>query len=96
MLLLFFFLKTGMSFLLIFQNISQNWNMSQEIRNRIAINVKVLRFEKKLIREELALLLGFDNSYISKLERGSVNITIDRLSKIAEYFAVDICALLKK
>ena len=96
MLLLFFFLKTGMSFLLIFQNISQNWNMSQEIRNRIAINVKVLRVEKKLKREELSLLLGFDNSYISKLERGSVNITIDRLSKIAEYFAVDICALLKK
>ena len=96
MLLLFFFLKTGMSFLLISQNISQNWNMSQEIRNRIAINVKVLRVEKKLKREELSLLLGFDNSYISKLERGSVNITIDRLSKIAEYFAVDICALLKK
>lgn len=85
-----------MSFLLIFQNISQNWNMSQEIRNRIANNVKVLRTEKKLKREELSLLLGFDNSYISKLERGSVNITIDRLSKIAEYFAVDICALLKK
>lgn len=85
-----------MSFLLISQNISQNWNMSQEIRNRIAINVKVLRVEKKLKREELSLLLGFDNSYISKLERGSVNITIDRLSKIAEYFAVDICALLKK
>ena len=96
MLLLFFFLKTGMSFLLISQNISQNWNMSQEIRNRIATNVKVLRVEKKLKREELSLLLGFDNSYISKLERGSVNITIDRLSKIAEYFAVDICALLKK
>lgn len=70
--------------------------MSQEIRNRIANNVKVLRVEKKLKREELSLLLGFDNSYISKLERGSVNITIDRLSKIAEYFAVDICALLKK
>lgn len=85
-----------MSFLLIFQNISQNWNMSQEIRNRIANNVKVLRTKKKLKREELSLLLGFDNSYISKLERGSVNITIDRLSKIAEYFLVDVSMLLKK
>ena len=96
MLLLYFFLKTGMSFLLIFQNISQNWNMSQEIRNRIANNVKVLRTKKKLKREELSLLLGFDNSYISKLERGSVNITIDRLSKIAEYFLVDVSMLLMK
>ena len=70
--------------------------MSQEIRNRIANNIKSLRTEKKLKREELSLLLGFDNSYISKLERGSVNITIDRLSKIAEYFAVDVSVLLKK
>ncbi|MBQ8668961.1 helix-turn-helix transcriptional regulator [bacterium] len=70
--------------------------MSQEIRNRIANNIKSLRTEKKLKREELSLLLGFDNSYISKLERGSVNITIDRLSRIAEYFAVDVSVLLKK
>jgi transcriptional regulator with XRE-family HTH domain len=70
--------------------------MSQEIRNRIANNLKVLRTEKKLRREELSLLLGFDNSYISKLERGSVNITIDRLSKIAEYFGVDVTVLLMK
>ena len=84
-----------MVFLLIFQHVAQNWNMSQEIRNRIANNVKRLRVDKKLRREELSLLLGFDNSYISKLERGSVNITIDRLSKIAEYFAVDASVLLK-
>lgn len=70
--------------------------MSQEIRNRIANKLKVLRTEKKLRREELSLLLGFDNSYISKLERGSVNITIDRLSKIAEYFGVDVTVLLMK
>ena len=70
--------------------------MSQEIRNRIANNVKVLRTKKKLKREELSLLLDFDNSYISKLERGSVNITIDRLSKIAEYNLVDVSMLLKK
>ena len=70
--------------------------MSQEIRNRIANKLKVLRTEKKLRREELSLLLGFDNSYISKLERGSVKITIDRLSKIAEYFGVDVTVLLMK
>jgi transcriptional regulator with XRE-family HTH domain len=84
-----------MSFLLLFPHVAQNWNMSQEIRNRIANNVKCLRVDKKLRREELSLLLGFDNSYISKLERGSVNITIDRLSKVAEYFGVDVSFLLK-
>ncbi len=70
--------------------------MSQEIRNRISKNVKKYRIERKLKREELSLLLGFDNSYISKLERGTVNITIDRLEKIAESFGVDIIKLLEK
>ena len=86
----------GMSFLLIIQNISQNWNMSQEIRNRIAKNIEYYRSKNKLKREELSLLLGFDNSYISKLERSSVNITIDRLSKIADYFGIDVVNLLNK
>ena len=35
-------------------------------------------------------MLGFDNSYISKLEKGKINITIDKLSKIAKFFGVDI------
>ena len=70
--------------------------MSQEIRNRIAKNIEYYRSKNKLKREELSLLLGFDNSYISKLERSSVNITIDRLSKIADYFGMDVVNLLNK
>ena len=68
--------------------------MSQEIRNRIANRVHELRTSKNLKREELSLLLGFDNSYISKLEKCNINITIDKLSKIAKYFEVDIKELL--
>lgn len=43
--------------------------MSQEVRNKIAKSVQKLRTSKSLKREELSLLLGFDNSYISKLEK---------------------------
>lgn len=68
--------------------------MSQEIRNRIAKNLQEMRISKKIKREELSLLLGFDNSYISKLEKGKINITIDRLNKIAQFFNVDIKELL--
>ena len=64
--------------------------MSQEIRNRIALKIKELRIMKHLKKEELSLALGFDNSYISKLEKCKINITIDRLNKIAQYFEVDI------
>ena len=64
--------------------------MSQDIRQIFATNVKALREAKHLKREELSLLLGLDNSYISKIEKQRVNITIDKISKIANYFNVDV------
>lgn len=74
--------------------------MSQDniLSNRImlATNVKKLRSKLKIRREELSLALGFDNSYISKLEKGRINITIDKLSIIADYFNVDLVDLFKK
>ena len=74
--------------------------MSQDnvLSNRIILanNVKRLRSKLKIKREELSLVLGFDNSYISKLEKGKINITIDKLSVIADYFNVDLVDLFKK
>ncbi len=74
--------------------------MSQDnvLSNRIilATNVKRLRSKSKIRREELSLALGFDNSYISKLEKGKINITIDKLSIIADYFKIDLVDLFKK
>ena len=74
--------------------------MSQDnvLSNRIilATNVKRLRSKSKIRREELSLALGFDNSYISKLEKGKINITIDKLSVIADYFNVDLVDLFIK
>ena len=74
--------------------------MSQDniLSNRImlATNVKKLRSKLKIRREELSLALGFDNSYISKLEKGKINITIDKLSVIADYFNVNLVDLFKK
>jgi len=69
--------------------------MSQEIRDIIANNIKKLRTKKRLKREELSLILGFDNSYISKLEKSRINITIDKLEKIANFFETDLYKLLK-
>lgn len=74
--------------------------MSQDniLSNRIILanNVKRLRSKLKIKREELSLALGFDNSYISKLEKGKINITIDKLSVIADYFNVDLVDLFIK
>lgn len=69
--------------------------MSQDVRNTIAKNIQKFRVSKNLKKEELSLILGFDNSYISKLEKGNINITIDKLDKIAKYFEIDIKELFK-
>lgn len=69
--------------------------MSQEIRTVLANNIEKLRTKMNLKREELSLLLGFDNSYISKLEKSRINITLDKLEKIANYFDTDVYKLLK-
>ena len=67
--------------------------MSQESRKILATNIKQLREKAGLKKEKLSLILEFDNSYISKLEKGKVNITIDKIEKIANFFNVKITDL---
>lgn len=61
----------------------------------LARNIEQLRSLKKLTKEELSLILGFENSYISKLEKGRINITIEKLDKIAQFFEIKTYELLK-
>ena len=69
--------------------------MNQNSKIILAQNIKKLRTEAKLTREALSLTLGFENSYISKLEKQKINITIERLDKLADYFQTEIFNLLK-
>ena len=69
--------------------------MSQDIRQILANNIKNLRTQKKLSREELSLVLGVDNSYVSKLEKGKINITLDKIEMLANYFETEAYLLLK-
>lgn len=69
--------------------------MSQDIRQILANNIKNLRTQKKLSREELPLVLGADNSYVSKLEKGKINITLDKIEMLANYFETEVYLLLK-
>ena len=72
-----------------------NFKMNQDIRQILANNIKNLRTQKKLSREELSLTLGVDNSYISKLEKGKINITLDKIEMLANYFGIEVYLLLK-
>lgn len=70
--------------------------MSQVYREKIARLVKSLREKNNMTREQLSLALGYDNSYISKLEKGNINITIDGIEEIAKYFGINFDIKLTK
>ena len=64
--------------------------MSQEGRKLIAEKVKFYREKIGYSREQLSLLIDYDPSYISKVERQAVNIPIDILEKIAQALNISI------
>ena len=58
--------------------------MNQDSRFILAQNIQKLRKKANLTRE-----------YISKIEKQKINITLDSLEKIANYFKIDTYVLLK-
>lgn len=64
--------------------------MSQDVRCKLSKNVKYYRNKLGLSCEELSLQLNLDNSYISKLERGKINITLDKLDQLAVVLNISI------
>lgn len=69
--------------------------MCQDARKILAINLKKYRESKKLTREQLSLIIGLDNSYVSKLENCKINATIDVVSNIANKLSIQIKELFK-
>ncbi|MBQ8847517.1 MAG: helix-turn-helix transcriptional regulator [Candidatus Gastranaerophilales bacterium] len=64
--------------------------MCQAARKILSKNIKKYREKAKLTKEELSLSIGFDNSYISKLEKEKINTSIDTLEKIAKILNIHI------
>ncbi len=56
--------------------------------------VRKHRKEKNISQEKLALLCSLDRSYMGRIERGEVNITIKRLYELAKALEIDVHKLL--
>ncbi|MEZ9856382.1 helix-turn-helix transcriptional regulator [Vibrio breoganii] len=57
-------------------------------------NLRNKRKGKAISQDKLALISDIDRSYIGRIERGEVNITLDKLYKIAEVLGCDAKELL--
>ena len=65
-----------------------------ELSIEIGQLIRKKRIEKKITQEALALQCGIDRSYIGRIERGEVNLTVEKLYEIATVLEVDMKELL--
>lgn len=57
-------------------------------------NVRSVRKAKNIAQERLALLTGIDRSYVGRIERGEVNITLEKVYIIAGVLGCELSDLL--
>lgn len=68
--------------------------MGKELIRGVAITIKLLRVARQLSQEELADKAGLDRTYISGVERGVRNITLESLESIVTALDVDMSTFL--
>lgn len=66
--------------------------------NELAVSIgqliRTTREFQKISQESLALQCGIDRSYLGRIERGEINITVNKLYIIARNLNVDVKTLL--
>lgn len=64
------------------------------LRAILGKNVRTLRLRQRMTQEELAGRIGVDQYYVSGLEAGHRNLTLNTLDKVAQALAVKAPELL--
>ena len=65
-------------------------------RTRVAWNLRRLRTARGLSQESLAVDADVDRTYVSGIERGTFNPTLDLLERLAAALGVDLVDLVSK
>lgn len=63
--------------------------------DQLGMRIKFLRSERKWSQEDLALEAGINKNYISDLENGRRNPSLDILERIAIAFSISLSELFK-
>lgn len=61
---------------------------------QIGEKIRIHRKNNKLSQERLALVCNIDRSYLGRIERGEVNLTVEKLYEIANELKVPVADLL--
>jgi len=65
-----------------------------ELAKALGRNIREVRKKKGYSQDAFALAAGIDRSYIGRVERGEVNITVEKLYEIAAVLECEPASLL--
>lgn len=65
-----------------------------ELTISFGLRIREQRKSKKISQERLALLCNIDRSYMGRIERGEVNITLEKVYEIAKFLEIEVKELL--
>ena len=65
-------------------------------RTRVAWNLRRIRVERGVSQEALAVDADVDRTYVSGIERGNFNPTVDLLDRFARALGIDVVELLTR
>ncbi|HIM97768.1 MAG TPA: XRE family transcriptional regulator [Gammaproteobacteria bacterium] len=66
----------------------------KDLAKALGANIRARRKENGISQDALALECGLDRSYMGRIERGEVNITIEKLYTIATTLGCEPASLL--
>lgn len=66
----------------------------QDLAKQLGAKIRKTRKEKNISQDGLAHICGIDRSYMGRIERGEVNITVEKLYLIAESLECSVASLL--
>jgi transcriptional regulator with XRE-family HTH domain len=65
-----------------------------ELKDALAMNLRLLRQDKGITQEDLADYTGLSSRYVGSIERARVSVSITVLEKLARALKVDPCDLI--
>ncbi|HBK3325402.1 TPA: helix-turn-helix transcriptional regulator [Vibrio parahaemolyticus] len=66
----------------------------KDLAKKFGHNVRSMRKDKGISQDKLALSADIDRSYVGRIERGEVNITLEKVYQIAAVLQCDVRELL--
>ncbi|MCQ2252462.1 MAG: helix-turn-helix domain-containing protein [Bacteroidales bacterium] len=65
------------------------------ISEKFGVAIRMLRAQFGISQEKLALETNIDRSYIGEIERGTTNVSLEIIQKLASFFGIPISELFK-